>query len=265
MTSKHRKFSRIQLPRFLRVIFALMMRDMATQYGRSSVGYLWAILEPVGAITVLSLAFSIALQSPALGESFPLFYATGYMPFMLYNAMVNSVGAAMRDNLQLLFYPRVTYVDAIIARFSLTLLTQILVAVIIFVGINLVFGLSLNVEIHRVLIAFSVAAFLGLGVGTLNLVIIFLFPSWRQIWSILNRPIFLVSCIFYLFDSLPTWMQNVLWFNPLVHIIGENRTGFYSIYNPQYINLAFPITVGAVTLFLGLALLRRFSQDLINS
>jgi capsular polysaccharide transport system permease protein len=179
--------------------------------------------------------------------------------------MVNSVGAAMRDNLQLLFYPRVTYADAIIARFTLTLLTQLLVAAIIFVGINLVFGLSLNVEIHTVLIAFLVAAFLGLGIGTLNLVIIFLFPSWRQIWSIINRPIFLVSCIFYLFDSLPDWVQSVLWFNPLIHIIGQNRAGFYSIYNPQYVNLAYPLTIGAVTLFLGLALLRRFSQDLINT
>jgi len=256
---------RFQLPRFLRVIFALMMRDMATKYGRSSMGYLWAVLEPIGAITILSLAFSIALQSPALGESFPLFYATGYMPFMLYNAMVNSVSAAVRENLQFLFYPRVTYADAIIARFILTLLTQLLVAAIIFVGINWVFGLSLNVEIHRVLIAFLVAAFLGLGIGTLNLVIIFLMPSWRQIWSIITRPLFLVSCIFYLFDSLPDWVQSVLWFNPLIHIIGQNRSGFYSVYDAQYVVLAYPLTIGAVTLFLGLALLRRFSQDLINT
>lgn len=249
----------------MRVIFALMMRDMATQYGRSSMGYLWAVLEPIGAIAILSLAFSIALQRPALGESFPLFYATGYMPYMLYNAMVNSVGAAMRDNLQLLFYPRVTYMDAIAARFILTLLTQLLVAVIIFVGINWIFGLSLNVDVHNVLIAFLVAGFLGLGIGTLNLVIIYLFPSWRQIWSIINRPIFLVSCIFYLFDNLPTWVQSILWFNPLVHIIGQNRSGFYSVYDPQYVDLWYPLVVGAVTLFLGLALLRRFAQDLINT
>lgn len=249
----------------MRVIFALMMRDMATTYGRSSMGYLWAVLEPIGAISILSLAFSVALQRPALGESFPLFYATGYMPFMLYNAMVNSVGAAMRDNLQLLFYPRVTYADAIIARFSLTLLTQLLVSSIIFSGINWLFGLSLYVEVQRVLVAFLVAAFLGLGVGTLNLVIIFLFPSWRQIWSIINRPIFLVSCIFYLFDSMPIWVQDILWFNPLVHVIGQNRAGFYSVYDPHYVSLAYPLVIGAVTLFLGLALLRRFSQDLINT
>lgn len=259
------KRPRVLMPRFVRVIFALMMRDMATSYGKSSLGYLWAVLEPIGAIAILSLAFAIALNNPALGESFPLFYATGYMPFMLYNTMQNKVSAALRENLQLLFYPRVTYMDAIISRFTLTLVTQLLVAVIVFVGIIWVDDINQRIELWPVLVALMVAAFLGLGVGVLNLVIIHLSPSWRHIWSIITRPIFLVSCIFYLFDALPSWVQNILWYNPLVHIIGETRTGFYSIYEGDYIVLAYPGIIGAVTLFLGLALLRRHAQDLINT
>lgn len=255
----------VRLPRFLRVIVALMMRDMATSYGKSSLGYLWAVLEPIGAIAILSLAFSVALNNPALGESFPLFYATGYMPFMLYNTMQNRVSAALRENLQLLFYPRVTYMDAIISRFVLTLITQLLVAVIVFVGILWIDNVNQRIELWPVLVALMVAAFLGLGVGVLNLVLIHLWPSWRQIWSIITRPIFLVSCIFYMFDALPTWVQNILWYNPLIHIIGETRIGFYTIYEGDYIVLAYPIIIGSVTLFLGLALLRRHAQDLINA
>lgn len=249
----------------MRVIAALMMRDMATSYGKSALGYLWAILEPIGAIAVLSIAFSIALSNPALGDSFPLFYATGYMPFMLYNTVQAQVAAAMRDNLQLLFYPRVTYIDAIIARLILTLLTQLLVAVIIYVGIVWLDDVNQRIFLPDVLLALMVAAFLGLGIGVLNLIIIFLWPSWRHIWSIINRPLFLVSCIFYLFDALPSWVQTILWFNPLVHIIGLTRHGFYTYYEGDYIVLAYPIGVGAVALFLGLALLRRHAQDLINT
>lgn len=255
----------VRLPRFIRVIFALLMRDMATSYGKSSLGYMWAILEPIGAIAVLSLAFSIALNNPALGDSFPLFYATGYMPFMLYNAMQNKVSGALRENLQLLFYPRVTYMDAIISRFLLTMLTQLLVAVIVFAGIIWIDGVNQRIELWPVFVSLLVAGFLGLGIGVLNLVIMHLWPSWRQVWSIITRPIFLVSCIFYLFDTLPIWVQNVLWYNPLIHIIGEARVGFYSIYEGDYIVLAYPILIGAVSLFLGLALLRRHAQDLINT
>jgi capsular polysaccharide transport system permease protein len=243
----------------------MMLREMATTYGKSSMGYLWAVLEPIGAVAVLSIAFSIALQNPALGNSFPLFYATGYLPFMFYNTMQNSVGATLRENIQLLFYPRVTYMDAIFSRFLLVTITQFLVAFIVFYGIIILDSVNQRLDLMAIVGSLMVAAFLGLGVGVLNCVIIHLMPSWRQMWSIITRPIFLISCIFYLFDSLPTWVQTILWFNPLVHIIGYTRTGFYSLYKADYVVLAYPLAIGGVTLFIGLALLRRHARDLINS
>jgi capsular polysaccharide transport system permease protein len=257
--------SRKPVPATVRVVFALIMREMATSYGRSSLGYLWALLEPVGAVAILSLAFAIAFSSPALGESFPLFYATGYIPFMLYNTMQNKVSSTIRENQQLLFYPAVTYVDALASRAILTMITQVAVALIVFGGIVILDAFHQKIDFVRVGLSLLVAGFLGLGIGVLNCVIIHLSPAWRQIWSIITRPIFLVSCIFYLFDTLPEWVQSILWFNPLVHVIGMTRQGFYSTYDADYVVVAFPLAVGAVTLFFGLALLRRYSQDLINT
>lgn len=254
-----------RLPRFARVIGALILREMATTYGRSSLGYLWAVLEPIGAIAVLSLAFSVALDSPALGESFPLFYATGFIPFSVYNTMQNRVSGSVRENLQLLFYPRVTYMDAVLARFVLTLITQLLVAAIVFVGIVLLERVNQRVDLVLVVWSLVVAGFLGLGLGVLNCVIIHLMPSWRQIWSIITRPLFLVSCIFYMFDTLPDWVQNILWYNPLVHVVGLARSGFYATYEGAYIATLYPLGVAGVSLFIGIALLRRHAHELINT
>ena len=254
-----------KLPSFVRVIFALIMREMATTYGRSSIGYLWAILEPIGAIAVLSIAFSVAFSNPALGESFPLFYATGYIPFMVYNTMQNKISGAVRENTQLLFYPRVTYIDAIIARFILTFVTQMLVAIIVFSGITVLDGASMHIDLVPIFFGFLVAAFLGLGIGVFNCVIIHLSPSWRQLWSILTRPLFLISCIFFMFDNLPIWVQEILWYNPIIHFIGLTRVGFYSVYGGDYIAVLYPLVIGAIALFLGLALLRRHARELINS
>lgn len=257
--------TRKHLPDFARVIFALIMRDMATGYGRSAMGYVWAVIEPLGAIVVLSLAFQVALRNPALGDSFPLFYATGYIPFALYNTMQAKISNAIRENRKLLFYPRVTYVDAIIARFILTFLTQLLVAIILFWGIIWFSDVNQKIQIGPVLISLIVAAFLGLGVGAFNLVLMFFLPSWKTIWSIITRPLFLISCVFFLFDTLPPWAQAILWYNPLIHIVGENRVGFYSIYEGDYIALAYPISISATCLFLSLAILRRRAQDVINN
>ena len=71
----------------LRVIFALVVREMGTKFGRSAGGYLWAVAEPLGGIVLLAIAFSLALRAPPLGTSFILFYATGTVPFGMFNTM----------------------------------------------------------------------------------------------------------------------------------------------------------------------------------
>ena len=71
----------------LRVLFALVVREMSTKFGRSYGGYIWAIAEPLGGIMLLNLAFSLTVRRPPLGTNFPLFYATGIMPFFLFTGV----------------------------------------------------------------------------------------------------------------------------------------------------------------------------------
>jgi capsular polysaccharide transport system permease protein len=70
-----------------RVIMALMLREMTTKYGRTPGGYVWAILEPVAMIVVLSFGFSLVMRSPSLGNSFIVFYASGFLPFNQYRTL----------------------------------------------------------------------------------------------------------------------------------------------------------------------------------
>ena len=71
----------------LRVLFALIVRDMNAKFGRSVGGYLWAVAEPLGGIVLLAVAFSLALRTPPIGTSFLFFYATGIIPFTLYGSI----------------------------------------------------------------------------------------------------------------------------------------------------------------------------------
>ena len=90
---------------WLRVLFALMVREMATKFGRSWGGYIWAIAEPLGGIMLLTVAFSFAFRKPPLGTNFALFYATGIIPFFLFSNVTASVGQAIDSNRGLLTYP----------------------------------------------------------------------------------------------------------------------------------------------------------------
>lgn len=115
----------------LRVIFALVMREMTTRFGRSAGGYLWAVLEPAGTVALLAVIFSQIARHPPLGEDFALFFATGYVAFHCYMDIARNVSIAVRTNRALLSFPSVTMLDTIIARFLLQLLTTSFVGALI--------------------------------------------------------------------------------------------------------------------------------------
>ena len=146
-----------------RVLFALLMREMTTRFGRSAAGYLWALIEPVGFIALLSLAFSQIAHSPPIGRSFPLFYATGYIAFSFYNDIAALTGRAVLVNRPLLNYPAVTALDTVLARFLLQSLTGLAVAAVVFSGILAVFADQVRLQPVPLITAFALAGLLGLG------------------------------------------------------------------------------------------------------
>lgn len=247
-----------------RAILALMLREMATRYGRSPGGYVWAVLEPLGAIMIMALGFALIVRNPPLGSSFTLFFATAFLPFSLYMNVSNMVARSINFSRALLFYPAVTWVDAILARFILNALTDILVMVILLTGFLLVTDTRVILEIGPILESVALATLLGLGIGVLNCALNGLFPVWMQVWSIANRPLFLVSGVFFLYEDLPQSVQGILWYNPLLHITGLMRQGFYPTYGGDYISIVFVVAVSLITLFFGVVLLGRYHRDILN-
>ncbi len=252
-----------QLPS-LRIVFALVMREMTTRYTRLAGGYLWAIVEPVAAIALLSFVFSQAFRSPPVGVSFALFYATGYLPLMLYTDLSEKTASAINFSRQLLFYPAVTFVDALLARFLLNLLTQVLVFTLVIGGILLIGDARARPDFERLVLALSMGAALGFGFGAINCLLFSIFPIWQRLWGVLSRPLFIISCLFYTFESLPSAYQDILWFNPLVHVVGEMRAGLYPTYDAPYVSRAYVFGLSLVTAVFGLLLLRRFKSRILN-
>ncbi len=249
----------------VRTVMALMLREMSTRYGKSAGGFVWAVLEPLGVILILSFAFGFLLRAPALGTSFILFYASGYLPFHLYQSVSLFVSRSLAFSKPLMFYPSVTWIDAILARFILNTLTGLMVSYILMVGLLLFIDTRIVLNVGPIIEAMALAAFLGLGIGTLNCALSGIFATWDMIWSIVTRPLFLASGIFFLYEDMPQVVQSFLYYNPLVHIIGIMRTGLYPMYHPDYATWVFVAGVSLVTLTIGLFLLHRFHKDILNN
>lgn len=231
--------------RLLRVVHALMLREMITRYGSSRLGYLWAVIEPVGFIALLSVVFSQIAHAPPVGKSFPLFYATGYIAFHWVMETAGIVSRSIHVNRPLLVFPAVTPIDTLLARFLLQALTVMIVAAIIFSVILSIFPDAVSIRFDALLTAFALAMALGFSIGTFNAWAFSQSKTWEFVWNLLSRPLFLTSCIFFTFAIMPLFVREVLWWNPIIHIVGLMRAGFYPVYDPSYVS---PEFVGATCL-----------------
>lgn len=253
-------------PRFRmpRILVALMLREMATTYGRSAGGYVWAILEPVLGVVLLSVVFGLALTRPGLGTNFPLFYATGFLPFSMFLDLSNKVATSVRYSKPFLAYPSVTYIDAMLARVILNALTHIVVMGVVIGGIFVLYQIPPVVNLAEIFEALLMIVAVAVGVGTLNCYLMTAFPVWERAWQILTRPLFLMSGIFFLYDMMPTMAQDILWYNPVLHCISQLRRGVYPTYQADFISPGFVFGLSVILLTFGLLLLVRSYRDLLE-
>jgi capsular polysaccharide transport system permease protein len=245
-------------PRFqaARAILALILREMASTYGASPGGYIWAVLQPVGTLMIMALGFSLLVRTPALGTSFFLFYATGFLPFDMYNTISGKIESALKYARSLLAYPRMSWIDAVLSRFILHALTLTAVFCIVTGGVLLILDVHVTISVIPIVQGLSMAFLLGLGVGLINSVLSGLFPVWQTIWAIISRPLFLASGIFYIYEDLPRAVQDILWWNPVLHVVGLVREGFYYTYEPAYVSMSYGYGVSLVLIVFGLIFMR---------
>lgn len=248
----------------LRTVMALILREMTSTYGRSPGGYLWAILEPAAGIAVLSVVFSLALRSPPLGNNFPLFYATGLLPFMMFTSTSTKIAQSLSYSRQLLAYPRVTIVDAILARLILNVLTELLLTYLVLSGLLLIFDTNSTLVLSSALLSLTMAIALGLGMGILNCFLFSQFRLWQSVWGIITRPLVIVSGVIFLPDMFPPDIRDYLWYNPLIHVTGEMRYAFFHSYHATYVTPAYVFAVSLITGVVGFLFLWRYHRDILE-
>ena len=248
----------------VRTIMALILREMSTSYGRSPGGYIWTILEPIGGLLMLSWVFSYLFRTPPLGTSFIVFYATGMLPFLAYNGISTKIASALLFSKPLLAYPSVTYTDALTARLILETMTQILVGFIIISLAIWWTGEAVSFDFAKISMAVLMTVVLGVSIGVMNCYLNSMFPVWPTLWAVLNRPLFIISGIFFLIDPLAEEYRDILLINPLAHILSMMRAGFFASYDAPYASPLYVFAFALIPGALGMLLLHRYHKDILE-
>ncbi len=236
----------------IRVVAALVIREMSTRFGTKPGGYIWAFLDPAAHIAFLSLIFMAIAHAPPLGTNFPLFFASGYIAFQFYQSMAGYLNGAVNANRALLSYPNVAPIDTVLSRYLLQFGTTAVVGFCVFVVIGFELKSPPSVHWQFLIEAAFAASLIALGNGLANNILFAKYPLYEKFYDILTRPLFLLSGVFYLPDSLPHPARDIVLLNPLVHVVMLFRKGFYPEYRAIGYNGAYLYAVAFSFLFFGL-------------
>lgn len=237
----------------MRVIAALMLRETRTRFGKSQLGYLWSLVEPIAVVATFTLMFKALENRPPIGDSLPLFFATGMLSFQMYRRIASFCSAAFEANHALLNYPIVKQVDTLVARTALEFLTTVFSMILVFGALIVFWDVPPPSNIGYLVLSMFLLTLIGFGHGTINAVIISRFESWKNIDPLIARPLFFISGIFFVPDVLPPKITHYISWNPLLHGIELTRLGYYSGYRSATLDVGYLFGFALVIAMIGLA------------
>ena len=129
-----------------RVIYALILREIHTRYGRENIGFLWVIGEPILFCAGVTIVWSAMRPAHEHGLPVAAIVITGYVPLTMWRHCVGRSVKAFEANGALLFHRHVSPLDIITARVLLEILGTLMAGGIVMLATMLVGAMEAPVD-----------------------------------------------------------------------------------------------------------------------
>jgi capsular polysaccharide transport system permease protein len=101
----------------LRVIGALMVRELTTRFGRENIGFLWVMAEPLLFAVLVGLFWRLSKGPTDFGIEILAFVVSGYIPMVMFRSSVSRAVHSLTANGSLMYHRQIKILDFIIVRF----------------------------------------------------------------------------------------------------------------------------------------------------
>lgn len=222
MTSLRRSFA-IQR----RVIWALLLREVITRFGRENIGVLWLIGEPMMFTLGIVALWSAAGMSHSDQVPVAAFAITGYSSVLLWRNSVNRCNSAIQGNFQLLYHRNVKLLDVMVARLLLEL-AGTTASFVLLVLIFLVIGwVKPPQDLATVIVGWLMLAWFGIGLGILIGAATAYSEIVERLWHPMAYLLFPLSGAGFMVDWLPQEARSAVLLLPMVHGVETLRAGYF--------------------------------------
>ena len=239
----------------LNLIWVLTWLKFLPRTRRESAKLFWLFVEPAGQLAVLIVIFTFIGRTPAYGTSMALFLLTGIVILNFFTVGSGMVMQSMLGVNNKLRLPTVGLYHDAIANVIFKLITALGYTSLLLVGVWYFQRIDV-IPAHPLIAlqAFLWGTLATFGMGLLRAYATKFLPIAERIYATLSRGLIFISGIFYVPSFMPPQIREILYYNPILHIIELFRLGMYDqyptiIYSPFYLQM---FALGSTALGAGL-------------
>lgn len=243
--------------RYRDLVWTLVVRDLKVRYRRSSIGFLWTMLQPLLTMLVLTLVFSSIFRFDI--QNYPVYALAGILFWNFFSQSITTSMNSLRGNAALLsklpvpkaVFPVATVIAGVI---------NLLLALVPLLAILLVTGHPLRPAVLFLPVAILLAALFNLGAGLLLSPLAAFFSDITELVGVALTLLMYMTPVFYPMTIVPDRFLWAVRFNPLRSVLEVFRDPIYFGKIPPPGHLAVTVSIVILALVLGLVTFRKTSD-----
>jgi len=246
--------------RYRELIWALALKELKVRYKRSVLGFLWALLNPMLLMLVLTVVFSSVLKMNI--PHYAIFLLSMILPWTFFSQSLAYAAESVVGNGDLLKKIRVAKVVFPLAAVASNMI-NLLLSLIPLILIVLVMGhpfyvtwLYLPVPLLALTIFTIGATFFFAAANVYYRDVAHILQVVLQVW-------FYITPILYSIDFFPAQYRWIFKLNPLIFVMNGFRLSVYYGLLPTAQSILASFVCAFLALFIGFAVFRRYQDQFV--
>ncbi len=248
--------------RQVRVIHALMLRELNTRYGRENIGFLWIMAEPLLFGGLVALIWRIWKGPEEHGISIVAFIISGYIPITLFRHGVSRSASIFTANASLMYHRQIKVLDFVLVRFIIEFLGGMMAYVFIATALIAFDLFPVPADPGLLIAGWMLYALFSLSICLIIAPLSEMSEAIEKLIPVTTYVMIPISGLFTMAAWLAPGPREYLLLSPFVNGMEMMRKGIWGDDITAYYNVWNPLICSAVLTIIGLILCRRIRRTL---
>ncbi len=242
-----------ELWQYRELFYFFTWRDIKVKYKQTSLGVLWALLQPLGLMLIFTFIFSRTLKMETGTIPYPVFVLSGLILWGLFNSSVSHAAESMIQNsniIKKIYFPRLIIPCSAILVALFDFLMALLIFIILCIWYKQPVGWNAVLFFPAGILLTLFSAF---GLGTFLAALNIKYRDFRYVVPFMLQVLFFSSQVIYPLQSIsPDYLKYLLAINPLngaIELFRAPLTGFAPDMNVILISTATSLILATIGLF----------------